>query len=314
MMSVYITKNGKLSSNGKTLMFVSEDGEKRKFPIESLRDIFIIGKVSFSSWTIDLCLKKGVPVHFYSVGYIGSLTPQGRSSASGSTIIKQVEAFQDKYRRCDIANEIVRGIQANMKYILRRSFGGASILSLKISFNNIKSLMACEAELWKRFYSVVFRHLDPSVTRRTKKPPKDWLNAAVSYMNSILYGMTLTECQFTSLSPEISYLHEPGSRRPSLVLDIADIFKPVTTFKTLISMVKSKKLSPNDFEIRDGGVFLSKTGKRKVIIEFKSRMTEPMLVPQMRGHYSMRAVIKREFQKLQTAITLNLKYRSFKMR
>ena len=42
-----------------------------------------------------------------------------------------------------------------------------------------------------------------------------------------MYTAVLSEMYKTQLNPTISYLHEPGSRRFSLSLDIAEIFKPL---------------------------------------------------------------------------------------
>ena len=59
MISLYITENGRLESDRKTLKFVSAEGkENRIVPIKSIRDINILAKVSLSSWAIDAILKK----------------------------------------------------------------------------------------------------------------------------------------------------------------------------------------------------------------------------------------------------------------
>jgi len=62
-------------------------------------------------------------------------------------------------------------------------------------------------------------------TQRVRRPPDNEINALISFGNSMLYTVCLSEIYRTQLTPTISYLHEPGARRFSLALDISEIFK-----------------------------------------------------------------------------------------
>ena len=61
---------------------------------------------------------------------------------------------------------------------------------------------------------------------REKRPPNNPINALISFGNSLMYTAVLGQIYRTQLDPSISYLHEPSTRRFSLSLDLAEIFKP----------------------------------------------------------------------------------------
>lgn len=70
-------------------------------------------------------------------------------------------------------------------------------------------------------------------------PPDNMINSLISFVNTLIYTKVLSEIYHTQLNPTISYLHEPGVRRFSLSLDIAEVFKPLIGDR-LIFTVKSK--------------------------------------------------------------------------
>ncbi len=59
--------------------------------------------------------------------------------------------------------------------------------------------------------------------RRVKNPPDNMVNTLISFVNTMIYTKVLGEIYQTQLNPTVSYLHEPGERRFSLSLDLAEI-------------------------------------------------------------------------------------------
>ena len=77
------------------------------------------------------------------------------------------------------------------------------------------------------------------------------INSLISFINSLIYSVALAEIYKTSLSPYISYLHEPGTRRFSLSLDITEIFKPLIVDRMLFSMLNKNQITINSRTTRD---------------------------------------------------------------
>ncbi|WP_281243876.1 CRISPR-associated endonuclease Cas1 [Alteribacillus iranensis] len=84
---------------------------------------------------------------------------------------------------------------------------------------------------------------------RSKQPPNDPLNALISFGNSMMYRGVLSEIYRTQLDPTISYLHEPSTKRFSLSLDLAEIFKPLIVDPLIFSLVNRKALTLKHFDM-----------------------------------------------------------------
>jgi len=79
---------------------------------------------------------------------------------------------------------------------------------------------------------------DFSIEKREKHPPTNPLNALISFANSLVYTTVLSEIYHTQLNPCVSFLHQPGERRYSLALDIAEIFKPLIGDPIIFNLIK----------------------------------------------------------------------------
>jgi CRISPR-associated endonuclease Cas1 len=55
-----------------------------------------------------------------------------------------------------------------------------------------------------------------------RRPPDNMINALISFANSMVYTACLGEIYKTQLNPLISFLHEPGTKRFSLSLDLVE--------------------------------------------------------------------------------------------
>ena len=70
----------------------------------------------------------------------------------------------------------------------------------------------------------------------------------ISYCNSLLYTKILSEIYKTQLNPTISYLHQPGTNRFSLSLDISEIFKPLIVDRMIFAMLNKNQITQDDFD------------------------------------------------------------------
>ena len=66
---------------------------------------------------------------------------------------------------------------------------------------------------------------------------KRCIRTLISYVNTLVYTKVLSAIYNTQLNPTVSYLNEPGSRRFSLSLDIAEIFKPIIGDRLIFSLL-----------------------------------------------------------------------------
>ena len=309
----YITQMGILERKGNTLFFVNEN-EKRPIPINSTSEVHCFKPVSLTSGAIKLLSEKNVPVHFYNkYGYYrGSYMPV-EGQISGTVVIKQAEHHLDPEKRLYIAKQFVEGIKASMVAFLKSQRAEHGPISeIPVEGSSPAELMGVESNLWREFYSVyatLLKYFDFS--ERNRRPPRDEVNAMISYGNSVLYGIVLSEIRKTYLHPSISFLHEPLERRYSLALDIADIFKPVTVFRVILRLVNRRQIKEEHFE-RELGVMLNREGLRAFLNELNGELGKRVLHPRFKRKISIRYLIRLEGYSLVKHLLGDREYKSLR--
>jgi len=207
----------------------------------------------------------------------------------------------------------VEGIRASMISLLKsRGVNGSLVEEIEVSGETLEELMGVESQLWREFYtefSKLLKHF--SFNGRNRNPPKDEVNAMISLGNSIMYSAALTEIRKTYLHPAISFLHEPLERRYSLSLDLADIFKPITTFRVILRLVNRGQIRREHFE-KDVGVLLNAEGLRVFLSEMNSELERKVLHPRLKRKTSLRYLMRLECYSLVRHFLGDSRYRSLR--
>lgn len=231
---------------------------------------------------------------------------------SGKLIVKQALKYEEQ--RMDIARAIVKGIGVNIYEVLyhyykhdKKEVKETIDWIRKVFFTqvdqaqDIKRLLACEGEVWIRFYND-FKYFLPKdfvMNKRVKRPPDNPINALVSFGNTLLYTKTISAIYQTHLDQRISFLHEPSEGRFSLSLDISEVFKPVIVFRTIFDLVNNRKLQvEKHFEKSVNYCILNEEGRKIFIEAFEARLENVFQHPRLKRKVSYRTAIKLDCYKL----------------
>jgi len=295
----YILSDGKLIRRENTLYFENEDG-KKPIPINAVYAIYALGSLSITSKAISLLAKEGVCIHFFNrYGYyVGSFYPR-ETLISGDLIVRQVEHYLDRDKRLFLARCFVEGAVRNMQKVLT-PYG----LSLDFDVNldevkSIQELMGFEALARQNYYSLFEEILkDFEFGGRSRRPPKNEINAMISFGNSLLYSTIISELYHTQLNPTISYLHEPFERRFSLALDMAEIFKPFIVDRLIFYLINKRIIKAEDFNRDLDCVLLNERGYRKFIKAYNEKLESTIKHRQLKRNVSYQRLIRLECYKL----------------
>ena len=178
----------------------------------------------------------------------------------------------------------------------------------------INALRGLEGKMRERYYHA-WRHIlqgDWLFTRRVRRPPDNEINALISFGNSVLYTVCLSEIYRTQLTPTISYLHEPGARRFSLALDLSEIFKPLIVDRAIFRLVNTGQLRPSHFDRGLEGCFLADSGRRLFLGAIEERLSSTIRHRRLDRHVSYRHLIRLECYKLIRHLTEVEPYRAFR--
>jgi CRISPR-associated protein Cas1 len=169
---------------------------------------------------------------------------------------------------------------------------------------------------------------------RSRRPPRDPVNACLSFGYSLLGTMVETELLRCGLDPMVGFFHEPHHGRPSLALDLLEEFRPFVD-TLVLRLVNRRQLGPVDFERRGGadlaevlaeeepeeepaaegagppeaeagstaeGVYLADTGRRVFLTEFFRRLREGVYYPPRQGTFELRDIIREQGYRLARVI------------
>ncbi len=308
----YIFTKGKLTRKDNSLCYRDQDNNIRYFPIETVREIYILNEVSINTKLLDFVARYSIIIHFFNYynNYSGSYYPK-EHYISGRLKMLQIKKYdKDRLR---IAKSIVRGIGVNCIEVLYHYYRHEKPVKTEIDMirtiikkpidnaNNIKQLLYVEGEIWQNFYTGLRLILPDEFdfNKRVKRPPDNPINAMISFGNTLLYTKTIAAIYQTHIDPTISYLHEPAERRFSLALDISEVFKPILVYRTILSLVNGKQIKTKEHFDKDCNyALLNETGKKIFISEFESRLSKVIKHSTLKRNVSYQTLLKYECYKL----------------
>ena len=100
-------------------------------------------------------------------------------------------------------------------------------------------------------------------TGRNRRPPRDPVNACLSFAYSLLTADALRTLYTCGLDPSIGFYHQPAYGRPSLACDLVEIVRTRADRCIFLDMFRRQVLDSKHFKQRDGGVFLDKEGRSR---------------------------------------------------
>lgn len=304
----YIFSNGSLRRRENTLYIETPKGERRYFPIENIDSVHLFGEIDLNTKVLNFLAQNNVILHIYNYYgfYSGSYLPREKN-ISGEVIVRQVENYLDKEKRLYLAYSFVEGALFHMMRNLRNYDGTKGYIE-KINdelnkakgCNDIQELMGCEGRARDNYYQSfnMFLKKDFTFEKREKRPPTTPINALISFGNSLLYSITLSEIYKTQLNPAISYLHEVREKRYSLSLDISEIFKPLIVDPVIFKLINNNMLKLSDFEEDLNHCYLKEEGKKKFVQEFETKLQTTIKHRKLNRNVSYRYLIRLECYKL----------------
>ncbi|MCK9549265.1 CRISPR-associated endonuclease Cas1 [Aquamicrobium sp.] len=295
-------------------------GDRTYIPIKSIDELYILKKCVIDTETLAFLADNNVLVHFHSrnTRYIGSFYPNSKASInkSGHVLLQQLRAFDDPSHRLYIAKQITYGHISNMFYNLKKYKIENNLLELSQKAKqseSIQELMGFEGAAKKEYYSswdkIIKDQKSFKFTIRSKRPPADKINVLISYLNSRIYNICLSEIYKTELDPRISFLHEPNHRSISLHLDVAEIFKPLIGDNIIFNILNKKILRAEHFVKKSGLWTLETEGIKIIELHLIKKLSEINCINEMKLNY--RFTILKEVNKIKKSLVEYAEYQPF---
>ena len=230
--------------------------------LDSVNELILVGRVDVTGAVVRRCLRVGVPIVLLDgIGrYLGRLVGPTRRHAA--LRIAQVQAALDPARAVELVRVIVRTkIQNQRSLLLRRQrtvqepdvaralarmrqldgeLDGAATVDV------IRGYEGAAAAAYFGVFGLLLRNPTFSFEGRNRRPPRDPVNAMLSFGYTVLGSLLESEIEAVGLDPAVGFLHLPAYGRPSLMLDLLEELRPVVDRLTL-KLVNLGQLTPGDF-------------------------------------------------------------------
>lgn len=260
-----------------------------RIPPTMIEQIIVHHSVEVTRKAMERLGNTGVPVTF--------LNKEGRVNArlvspwkfGGLPRIEQSRIYLDPQTRLTAARRWVDAKVANGATVLKRHYSNhpnpelnntakrLTQLREKIrTAQDIPSLLGYEGTVGRLYFSA-FKHTLRAdwakFEERNRRPPKDPINAILSYTYAVLTNILLALTEGVGLDPYIGCLHDPDtSRRPTLALDLLEPFRPVLADRLTSRLVNLGTLKPHHFETKplQSGTFINYEGRLAILKEFSN--------------------------------------------
>ncbi len=327
----YLFNPGRLQRRDNTLKFTpyDEEGNEQKpryLPAENVEELYCFGNLDANSALYNFLGQQQIPIHFfdYYENYTGSFVPRD-ALLSGKVLMAQTDFHKNKKKRMFLAQRILEGAAFNMvknlRYYDKRGKDLLDIIEIIETLaaripetTEIDELMGVEGNIRKNYYetfNLIINNFE--MGGRSYQPPKNEVNALISFGNMMCYSQSLRAIHQTQLNPLISFLHQPGERRFSLSLDLAEIFKPILVDRVIFKVMNKREIQTSDFEPNLNAVLLKPKGKKKFVQSFENRLNETIKHRSLNRHVSYKHLIKLECYKIVKHVLEIEEYKPFKI-
>ena len=284
-----------------TVKLEKEKETVAKLPILHFSSVVIVGDIMVSPAALTKFAEEGRQVIFLDRN--GRFLARVEGAETGNILLRQAQfrALECREKCVDIARWIVAGKLRNCRNILMRGFRdsleeeSAKLLKaadrLKQSIAKLKDETALEvirgiegdaAKIYYRVFSLLLKEAreDFSMQERSRRPPRDRINALLSFLYTLLMHDYRSALLGVGLDTQAGYLHSLRSGRPALALELMEEFRPWLADRLALTLINRKQINAGHFTERKGGaVYLSDKGRKEVIIAYQKRKQDEVSHP-----------------------------------
>lgn len=298
--TLYVTTpNSYLSKDGMNVVISIEQEEVFRIPIINIESIVIFGYMGASPGLMRLCNEYGVSLSF--------LSPQGQFIARIQGETKGNVLLRTKQYKC--ADDIDFALEVDRLFIGAKIHNSRNVLSrfvrdygpidtINFAINNLaykkKDALQCESVNQLRgiegdaanTYFSVFDNLiinqkdEFSFSGRNRRPPKDAVNAMLSFSYTLLANDITAALEAVGLDPYVGFMHTLRPGRPSFALDMLEEFRAYICDRFVLSLINRRQICIRDFISQgDQGIVLTPEGRKIFLAAWQKRKKEEITHP-----------------------------------
>jgi CRISP-associated protein Cas1 len=285
-----------------TLELEVEKQTKLKMPLHHLGGIVAFGNVLMSPFFIHRCAEDGRNVVWLSQH--GQFRARLAGSTTGNILLRRSQhaALDTPEVTLAVAKYFVAGKLQNARSVLMRSAREADEESDRQALTkaaqvhadairntenatDLDKLRGIEGYAAKSYFGAFTAMVRTNravfeFVERSRRPPRDPINALLSFVYTLLVNECVAACEGVGLDPQLGFLHALCPGRPSLALDLMEELRPLLADRLVLTLINRAQLQPDDFVERPGGaIYLTEDARKTLLSAYQKRKQEEVQHP-----------------------------------
>lgn len=327
MPTLYVTEQGATLRKEQNRIVVELDGRV----LASLHDfkidrVVVFGNVQLTTQAMALLMDRKIDTTFVSPH--GRLRGRLVPLASKNVLLRRAQydrqrdrAYSLRVARAIVAAKISNCIQVLIRY--QRHHPNRSTASERAELTTlhekvertqtIDSLRGIEGQAAATYFRGFGGFLGPGFhfEKRTRRPPKDPINAMLGFAYSLLYNEAISAVTACGFDPYIGFYHTIHYGRCSLGLDLMEEMRPLIADRLILYLVNTKTISPDQFKSDLSGVSLEAEGRKRFLRAYEEVINGGFTDQRARKETSLRIALYEQAQALAQSVLDGSAYKPF---
>jgi CRISPR-associated protein Cas1 len=328
-----------LGVNGELFAVEREGQLVQELRMAEVDEVLLFGSIMVTPAAIAALLQRGIDTVFLTAHgrYRGRLV--GKPGKNVPLRLAQFDRLRDPAVALPLARALVAGKVANQRYVMLRSQREQKRDDLAEAIGNLRRMLEAvevaesievlrgaegqAAALYFGSFGKCLRNPQFAFAGRNRRPPRDPVNAMLSFGYTLL-GMQMEAAVLrVGLDPMVGVFHAPDYGRPSLMLDLIEEFRPILVDALILRIVNRREVAPEDFEelhddaeiagvedtegedadAAEKAVWLGPTGRRIFFRAWGRRLRETHFYPIRRQTLTLEEIMQQQVYQLARVIT-----------
>lgn len=298
-----MTEGSYLHLDNDTVRVDIEHETRLRVPLHHLGAIVCSGDILVSPALIGRCAADGIGMTLLDRN--GRFRARVEGPVSGNILLRQVqfEAARDPVRTLAVACSVVAGKLRNSRTVLQRGAREAKAEEDRTALDaavskfdsslraaavavDLDTLRGVEGEAARTYFEALNLVLRSDAREqfkmdgRSRRPPRDRLNALLSFLYTLLTHDCRSALESVGLDPQLGFLHALRPGRPALALDLVEEFRAVLADRLALTLVNRGQVRPEEFRVAEGGaVLMNDETRRTVSIAWQEKKQETLTHP-----------------------------------
>lgn len=291
-----------LSLEGENVLVNREKTIAGRFPLHNLQSIICFSYAGASPALMGACAQRSIDLCF--------CTPRGKflaricGESRGNVLLRrqQYRIADNPSESCLIAKNMIFGKVHNSRWSIERTRRDHRLRIDEVEFNHIcsthkdilprildctslESLRGLEGASATAYFGIfdqmILRQKDSFYFHgRTRRPPLDNVNAALSFAYSLLASDCASALESVGLDAYVGFLHRDRPGRTSLALDLMEELRPCMADRFVLTLINNRVISGSDFsKSESGAVQMTDDGRRKFLRHWQERKQDVITHP-----------------------------------